>query len=226
MRRVTCEKGHSYDADKHTSCPYCGVNIDDFEIINKTQPIQPSAPAFIPNATQPMNQGIVRGGNIGHTQPLEENVMAVPTTNTSKTQALDSYVDEQKESNKTVAMYPDNSLGSALDPVVGWVVCISGPSKGCDFKILSGGNKLGRSSSNDIRIKEDEAVSRDLHAEITYDPVGKTFYLTPGTSRGITYLNSDIVLTPQVLKSYDKIKIGSSELLFIALCGDIFSWTE
>lgn len=223
MRRVTCEKGHSYDADKHTSCPYCGVNIDDFEIISKTQPIQPGmSPGS--NATQPINQNIANG-SIGCTQPLED-VMSAPMNSSSKTQALDSYVNKQKETNKTVAMYPVNSSESKLDPVVGWVVCVSGPSKGNDFKILSGGNKLGRSSNNDICIKEDEAVSRDLHAEITYDPVGRAFYLIPGTSRGITYLNNEIVLTPKVLKAYDRIKIGNTELLFIALCGENFSWTE
>lgn len=222
MRRVTCEKGHSYDADKHISCPYCGVNIDDFNIINKTQPIQPSMADGTPNVTQPIQQGITND-NIGHTQPLD-NVMKVSMDNHSKTQALDSYANQQKECNKTVAMHTVND--STFDPAVGWVVCTSGPSKGSDYKVLSGGNKIGRSSNNDICIIEDETVSRDLHAEITYDPMGGSFYLTSGTSRGITYLNNNIVLTPKTLKTYDRIKIGNTELLFIALCGENFSWTE
>jgi pSer/pThr/pTyr-binding forkhead associated (FHA) protein len=32
MEKIKCKNGHYYDPDKHTSCPYCGIDIADFAI--------------------------------------------------------------------------------------------------------------------------------------------------------------------------------------------------
>ena len=37
-----------------------------------------------------------------------------------------------------------------MDPVTGWLVCIEGPSKGRDYKIMTEKNFLGRSETMDI----------------------------------------------------------------------------
>lgn len=212
MNKVTCANGHTYDKDKHISCPYCGVNIDDFNINNKTQPIG-SNMNYDNNAYAE-----------AHTQPLNNVMAAGREDSTNKTQALDNHSAEQFESGKTVAMFNETADKKVFEPAVGWVACISESGRGKDFTVMAGRNKIGRGSANDIVINWDEAVSRDNHAEITYDPKGNAFYLTPGTGRGITYLNEEIVLVPSKIKSYDKITIGSTDLIFVALCGDKFTW--
>jgi len=32
MEKIKCKNGHYYDPERHTNCPYCGVDINDFMI--------------------------------------------------------------------------------------------------------------------------------------------------------------------------------------------------
>lgn len=206
MNIVRCNKGHSYDADKHSSCPYCGVDIENFSL----------------NKTQPLNQQINSGMN-QHTQPLDNNIQA-PFVETNHTEALSEFINKQKNSDKTAALYTNKTTN--IDPVVGWLVAINGNNKGKDYPIRSGGNSIGRNTSNSIILTDDETISRDRHAEITYDPLGNGFYIIPGTGRGLAYLNNNIILMPQTINEYDIIKIGHTELIFKSLCCDKFKWND
>lgn len=110
-----------------------------------------------------------------------------------------------------------------MDPTVGWVVCVSGPEKGKDYRIRSERNLIGRSSSMQVSI-QDESISRDNHASIIYNPHKATFKLQTGESRGMVYLNGEELLQPTEIKTGDKIKIGSSELMFVQFAGSFFDW--
>lgn len=219
MNNVVCSKGHVYDADKHSSCPYCGVNIGNFEIGGtRTQALgggmQPHAIPSSPRALE--------GGN--KTQPLQSSGGMMAHQNVGRTCALDGVEEKKKETNKTVAMYSNlEDKERRIDPVVGWLVATSGENKGKDYKILSGGNQIGRSASCDI-VLSDETVSREEHASITYDPEGNCFYIVPGAKRGVTYLNGEIVLMPKALHNYDRLRFGKAEVVFIGLCSDMFRW--
>lgn len=57
-----------------------------------------------------------------------------------------------------------------IDPVVGWLVCIKGPSRGRDYRIRSGRNGIGRSDAMDVPIAGDDTVSRENHAFLVYEP--------------------------------------------------------
>ena len=69
-------------------------------------------------------------------------------------------------------------------------------------------------------------IARDRHAVITYEPVKRVFLAQEGSSRELYYLNDEAVLENKTLKSYDRIKIGNSEFVFVGLCGDKFSWND
>lgn len=111
-----------------------------------------------------------------------------------------------------------------IDPVVGWLVCIEGPEKGRDYRIRSERNFVGRDPKMDICIGGDDAISRDNHAVISFNPKKNTYLLTPGEGRGIIYLNEDEVATPAELKAYDIIELGQTKLLFVPFCGENFKW--
>lgn len=109
-------------------------------------------------------------------------------------------------------------------PVSGWLVAVSGPEKGRDFRITVERNFIGRSENMDIQITEDESVSRENHTSVSYSPKNQTFRLYPGESKGLVYLNDQEVLTPELLKAYDIIELGQTKLMFVPFCGENFQW--
>lgn len=128
------------------------------------------------------------------------------------------------------------SLGNAVtsqstnapetDPVVGWLVCVKGRHIGESFNILSARNSIGRNETNRIVLSKDSGVSREKHAWIVYEPKQKIFYLQPGESSGLTYLNDENIMVSKVLTARDRIELGESAFIFVPLCGDGFSWED
>jgi hypothetical protein len=111
-----------------------------------------------------------------------------------------------------------------IDPVVGWLVCVQGPEKGRDYRVRSERNGIGRGADMAICIHGDEAISRENHAYISFNPRKGSFRIAPGDGRGMTYLNGEEVDVPMPLNAYDRIELGQSHLLFVPLCGEKFSW--
>lgn len=125
------------------------------------------------------------------------------------------------ENDKTIS-----AIGSGLgiDPVVGWLVCIEGAAKGRDYRLTAGRNFIGRGSDMSVSIKGDRSISSDKHAILSYDPVGNCFFVMPGTSTQLFYLNGKVVLETALLKAGDVLKLGNTRLLFVPCCTDSFSW--
>ena len=128
----------------------------------------------------------------------------------------------QESSGKTVAYY---HFGST-EPVVGWLVCATGIYQGESFELHAGQNFIGRSLAMDIVLKDDQSVSRENHAAVMFEPKKGSFFLMPGQSTGITYLNDDPLLAPAALSAYDQIGIGDTLLIFVPFCGERFRWED
>lgn len=113
------------------------------------------------------------------------------------------------------------------DPVVGWLVVISGPGKGSSHLLGYGMNTIGRSTDDRVSINfGDDQISRYGHAQLTYDPKGRTFYIQHGGGMNLTYLGEEPVLQPAVLKGGETIGIGETVLKFVPLCGPKFDWQD
>lgn len=112
------------------------------------------------------------------------------------------------------------------EPVVGWLVCVGGVNFGNCFNIYAGKNSIGRSDENRIVIPDDNSISRSKHALIVYEPKKRNFYLQPGDSSGLTYLNDEYITDSHKLAANDIIELGESKFMFVPLCGDAFSWEE
>lgn len=115
---------------------------------------------------------------------------------------------------------------AVVEPVVGWLVCIGGCHFGECFNICAGKNSIGRSEENRIVISDDTGISRIKHALIVYEPKKRNFYLQPGDSSGLTYLNEDYITDSKKLTPNDVIELGDSKFLFVPLCGEAFSWED
>jgi hypothetical protein len=111
-----------------------------------------------------------------------------------------------------------------IDPVVGWLVCVDGPDRGRDFRIRSENNFIGRDSSMDIALAGDDTISRQKHASIAFEPAGQSFWLLPGDSRGLTYVNDKMVMSPVQLAARDVIRLGKTRLMLVPFVDASFSW--
>ncbi|MBF0376727.1 MAG: FHA domain-containing protein [Desulfamplus sp.] len=207
MTMKRCEQGHYYDSTKHTSCPSCGVGSLD---LGSTMPRRDNAhpspsPSPLTGATAPRRNDNKRDDD--HAETIRAGQAAGKATS---------------EEGCTVGIFRKKT---GIDPVVGWLVCIDGPDRGRDYQIRSEKNFIGRSQSMNICIQNDESVSRENHASVSYNPKNRSFKLHPGDSRGLVYLNDDDVDVPTVLKPYDVIELGQTKLMFIPFCGEQFQWT-
>ena len=138
-------------------------------------------------------------------------------------EAIDNAGIIDKDDIKTVGFF-GGSLGK--EPMVGLLIAIAGPEKGKDYKLISGKNAIGRNAGMNVVITMDNKVSRERHACILYEPRSRKFYLLSAECNAMTYLNGEVLLENKTLVYGDRILIGDTELLFIPVCGENFSWDE
>ncbi len=200
MNLTRCNHGHFYDADKYNSCPHC----NDVSVAE-------SGPNSVTVGKIPEGPGLTEKVN-------DDRKPAGSTSSNEKTGSLKGAVDDVQ---KTIGIF---NTDKGKEPVVGWLVCIEGNHYGEDFKIRMGRNFIGRSKNMDIVLANDSSVSREKHSIIVYDPKENMFIIQAGESKELSYLNDRVILSPQELCAYDKIKLGASTLLFVPLCSEKFVW--
>lgn len=179
MEKITCKNGHFYDPEKHTNCPYCGIEINDFIINRDSHTADYSTDKDVES--------------YGKTLPLQDFLAG-------------KQVEEK------------------VEPVVGWIVVISGKNRGRDYHILTGRNRIGRLVTNEIVLDYDESVEQSEHANILYDPNSNCFYLALGGGRGLVYLNGELISSRVELNRDDHILVGKTEFIFTPFCSSTFQW--
>ena len=130
---------------------------------------------------------------------------------------------EDEDDNKTRVLFDEMED----DYVLGWLAVTNTSSKGRIFTITSSKTTIGRADAShpvDIDLRNDRGVSRGAQATFVYDPLNKQFFLQSAGGKTFVYVNREIVLTYTRLKPYDIIRIGDTELVFVPLCSDAFSW--
>lgn len=197
MKMCLCPNNHYYDQSVNSFCPHCAGGLNP----GKTMP-----------AVEPYQAGL------GKTMPVDTVI--------DKQTGADSFADAKRNvapmnvgQTKAVVQYEND-----LDPVVGWLVCVEGKNKGRDYRIHAENNFIGRDPSMDIAISDDEAVSRQTHAIISYDTRDRAYYFAQGTGRGIVRVNGRATLSTTQLEAYDRIEIGNTRFVFVPLCGEDFDW--
>ena len=196
MKLEQCPNKHFYDSDLFTACPYCGSAIDT---VQETGSRNPEVPEEKP---------AVYTGRLTEEKKLMEPV---------------AYSEWSKNSDRTVGYYT-RSIG--VEPVVGWLVAVSGPYFGEDFRLKSGRNFIGRSAEMDVQLILDPSVSRRRHAIVVYEPKKRVFIAQPGDSHELCYLNDEVVLTATEMKDRDILMLGETSLMLVSLCGDGFKWED
>lgn len=247
MAQIECGRGHLYDPEKYPACPYCnpGAKIT-VAAAGHTAPIRATAsgktaPVSItaPQKTAPLSGGIsVTAAQ--KTAPLSATSVTapqktmpprgytpMPVTEPQKTMPPRGYAPAAPTpvtaAGKTVGMMQEKM---GFDPVVGWLACVEGPSRGKSYTVRGGINSIGRSERMDITITGDMTISAENHAKLSYSDRNNRFNLIPGDGRNIVYLNGEEVFSATPLNAYDLIDFGETKLLFIPLCGEKFTWKD
>ena len=194
MNLIRCAQGHFYDSDAYGSCPYC---------INPMGYPQPGPYTAMPgDKTLPPSFG-------------DPDKTLPPSFGNP---------------DKTVSIFNRNAGKSAggaaetVQPVVGWLVCVKGADYGRDYRLVAGHNFIGRGREMNVNIAGDPGVSRSKHAILTYDPMQNAYFVQPGDSHELCYLNGSVVLEHAMLKPNDRLSLGNTTLLFIPCCSDGFRW--
>lgn len=207
MNLVRCEKGHFYDSDKFIDCPHCAPEEDDRKVTM----------AYRENGVS--------------AEKGEDTVVELQSTDTQTMSLKDAVVsvqetmslDDDDDMGKTVRYY-DNAIGT--EPVVGWLVGLTGSVFGKSFILKSGRNFIGRGKNMDIVLEGDNSVSRDKHAIVVYEPKSKIFIAQPGESRELFYLNDKVVLNNEQLEKNDVLLVGETKLMLIPCCDEKFCWED
>lgn len=161
-------------------------------------------------------------GIFAHTDAEEQKTAALRPQSQSdqKTVAMKAIEAEPEEDGKTIGMY---SGARGNDVVTGWLVCISGPEKGRDYRLGHGFNRVGRSYQMNVCIVDDPKISRECHCSIVYDGKTNRFSLVPSAG-ALSYYNGDLLQEVVLLYTGDLIGMGESEFEFIAFCREGRVW--
>lgn len=229
MEIIGCGRGHYYNPEQYSSCPECAKEQNP-DILSATEPVDFNkyANSFSGvGVTEPVNYDAFAGDNdIGHTEPVGTgNSWNMMNTTDFKNGSTGSKVQEYAP---TMPVTPANVTGVASGtpfvPVVGWLVCVSGPAKGRDYRIHSQYNYIGRGQHMDICISGDNHISTDRAAILAYDPQEKFFSFGPGMGHNVVRVNGKMLMNAVQLNAYDELTIGETKLLFVPLCGERFDW--
>ena len=201
-KMTRCPEGHFYDPTKHLSCPWCALP-PDLEGGERTRPVQ-AGPPPLPPPPLPL-PGAIAAAPPPPPPPPPPPLPQVP---------------------KPAATRRADISSVKHDPVVGWLVCLSGPDRGRDFRLHAEKNFIGRSPAMDVCISGDETVSRERHATVIFDPKKQIFWALPGEAAGLVYLNGDIVHSPTQLNRDDVLEVGQTKLALIPFCGDKYRWSH
>jgi FHA domain-containing protein len=211
MADKRCENGHFID-ESWDLCPYCPAEEGEPEIPvvrpsrfgdARTAPptAEPRRPTPAPVAPQTTTQApppsVVPRRDA--TQPLQPPPME-----------------------RTVAVQKISPEGAAVRYVVGWLVGLSGPSRGESFAVRIGRNVLGRDKRSDIVVNDDQASSH--HADLVFRPEERRFILMDHNSTNGTYVNEIEIEPRRDLIARDIVRIGSHRFLFMPLCDENFYW--
>ena len=182
----------------------------------------PNAMPYGGNMNGPQNESGLRS-SIGRTQALQsvDQGKTVAPINYRKEKPVEE--EDSANANRTIAMgkFSDTNM----EQVVGWLICINGPEKGKDFRILDKQNTVGRKKGSDIHLEKDPTIS-SYHARIAYDSRHYAFTLIPGENTNNIYVNDEPIYQHTEIQPYDLIEFGESQFTLIPFCGEHFNWKD
>ena len=235
MKLTRCATGHSYDAEKYSTCPHCaGGNAEGWGDMTESYPVPDGGAGWggdMITGARPVPERSPRGGGFAGVdvtgngdRPGAGLDITTDTPIPNRFPSGNSQTAQESEG-VTVGWYCGQEEG--VKPVVGWLVCISGSNYGKSFCLYAGKNFIGRDAKNDVCLKGDNGISREKHAVIIYEPIQRQFFIQAGeTSHALCYLNDKPVLVNMPLHDRDVLNLGQNSLVFVPFCDERNGWEQ
>lgn len=245
-----CKKGHCYDGDKYQSCPHCqeeGQDTRARHILRKKTPKDHTVPMYTQqeeqvtmlqqSAQDVQSKGSALKFSLEQDDPVTVSLVSGQSRHASNLVTVQdepmtmplSSVQEQPVTNPMP--YQSNKYTGQDVAVrekyltVGWFVCIQGNNLGESLTIRSGRNFIGcNADMNPVLWNNKDA--KEGYAVVYFTPKYKKYIVEPAETRGLCFLNGEIVLNPVGLKKYDILSFEDIRLMFVPLCGEGFSWSK
>lgn len=107
-----------------------------------------------------------------------------------------------------------------------WLVVVAGPHRGRCFRIRLGRNTIGRDTGNTVALDvDDDAISKDGHVTVAADPKTRKFFVVPGNSTNLAYVNDQPLLEAREIGDGAKIQLGATMLAFVQFYGKYVDWS-
>lgn len=196
MADKRCDNGHFID-EAWDICPYCPAEA----------PSEPEIPIVRPS----------RGSTV-QAEPVR------PVTATPPVPRRETPPAQTPPMERTVAAQKIDTAVPAKRYVVGWLVGLSGATRGESYPVRIGRNVLGRDRKSDIVINDDQASAH--HADLVFRPEERRYILMDHNSTNGTYVNEAEIEPRRDLAGKDVIRIGSQKFLFMPLCADGMYWDD
>jgi hypothetical protein len=133
---------------------------------------------------------------------------------------VDSPADDPNDATVGISLSPS---GNKRGEITGWLVCVSGPDFGKDFRLRYNNNFVGRDIDMDVCVASDSAVHKQKHMTVVYEPNDRKFYCGPNGG-AICYLNGETLSKKSELHDFDRLTLGNTDLVFRSFCGGEYQW--
>lgn len=200
-------------------------DLDDDDVLAQLMGDTPATAAPVPAESQPTSMWR-EASDLDAPRPAK----SVPARKRQsarrvKTKILD-FTDDTVVPRSAVDETAPAATAPSIKFPVGWLVLIDGPGRGECFTLKSGVSQIGRDAQETISIDfGDLSISRKNHASVAYDPEDHSFYVGHGGKANIVRLNGKPVLSTELIKDGDVLKIGETSLRLKTLCDEAFNWS-
>lgn len=124
---------------------------------------------------------------------------------------------------KTISFYDEEEMKD--EPVVGWIVILSGMDKGRSFSLHMGVNVIGSASDADVLIKRDMNI-RDKHAIVAYDPYAREFILSKAEEKVALFYNGQDIVGSCAIQDRQAFVAADTEMMLVTFCDKDFDWNN
>lgn len=213
-----CDNGHFID-ESWDLCPYCpqeAAGEPEIPIV-RPRPVTAEVPRVTPGPPSPATFSSTGSSPFAPLAAVPAPPPAAP--HRDRFPSHDSAPVE-----RTIAVRSIAPAAAGKRYVVGWLVGLSGSTRGESYAVRMGRNVLGRDRRSDIVVNDDQASSH--HADLVFRPEERRFILMDHNSTNGTYVNESEIEPRRDLAGKDVIRIGSHRFLFMPLCHDGFHWDD